>query len=69
MNGQILTKLENIERQLKEVKSFLKKPKAKSRKKITLTLTEMAKRLRVVGKQISPKELEEEIRAVRATEK
>jgi len=68
MNGQLIAKLENLERELKEIKTLLKKEARKPKKKARLTLSEIAKRLQVVGKEISPKELEEEIRAVRARE-
>jgi len=71
MNGVVLTRLDKIEKELKEIKALVKEsvePTKTSAKK-ELTLVEIAKRLKVVGKEITPKELEEEIRAVRAGEK
>lgn len=74
MYGQILTKLETLEKEFKEIKNLLKKRtkkqvKSSTSNKADLTLSEIAKKLRTVGKAITPKELEEEIRAVRAGEK
>lgn len=67
MNGQILTKLENVEKELRDIKNLLKKRVGiPNDNRAELTLSEIAKRLKNVSKGISLKEIEEEIRAVRA---
>lgn len=62
MNGQILTKLENLEKELREIKTLVK---SQTKDRPNLTLSQIARKLKPAGKRITSKEIASEIAAYR----